>query len=355
MQGNHISRLLEIWYPRKDQCKWVLGSVYKVQGSSYRKPGAMMLFSSDGQQYGLLSGGCLESDIQNHAKKVMVSGKSLTLCYDSNDEDDIVFQLGIGCGGTVHILLQPIAANNNYLSLVEASIQLSKGRAGWLWQAIPNADGKVEVRWQLKDIGRAEVVDNSAATTLDRIAEAPVLPFHNNHSACLTQEDDQAWLVTPFRTRTHLLVVGGGIDARHVVAMAKNLDWKVTLWDSRPANARREHFLSADMLLHGQLEKSLDKEFITTFDAAIVMTHNLNMDAEAVGLLQNSAIEYLALLGPKKRKSEVLALADLTEDTLRIPVDGPAGLDLGAELPEGIALSILAQCYAVLHRGRNCI
>ena len=117
--GNRFSQLLKEWYEKRDSCQWVLGTVYKTQGPCYRKAGAMMLFSSDGPQFGLLSGGCLESDIQLHAKRVMQSGQAMTLCYDSTDEDDMSFQLGIGCGGVVYVLLQPILKHNNYLGLIE--------------------------------------------------------------------------------------------------------------------------------------------------------------------------------------------------------------------------------------------
>ena len=78
------------------------------------------------------------------------------------------------------------------------------------------------------------------------------------------------------------------------------------------------------------------------------MTHNLGFDAEAVVALQSSPARYLALIGPARRRREVLQIAGLAEEQLAIPVHGPAGLDLGAELPEGVALSILAECHGAL-------
>ena len=84
---------------------WVLGTVFKTEGSSYRKPGAMTLISAEGAQLGLLSGGCLEADIRLNARKVMSSGLPLTIRYDGDDEDDLSYRLGIGCGGVVYVLL----------------------------------------------------------------------------------------------------------------------------------------------------------------------------------------------------------------------------------------------------------
>ena len=111
-----LKSILNSWAPLKDQQEWVLATLYKIEGSSYRKLGAMMLISSLGQRLGMLSGGCLEADIQRHAKQVMSTLTSKTISYDATDEDDLTFQLGIGCGGIVHILLQPIHKSNELLT-----------------------------------------------------------------------------------------------------------------------------------------------------------------------------------------------------------------------------------------------
>ena len=83
---------------------WVLGTVYKTEGSAYRKAGAHMLINEYGDYYGLLSGGCLESDIVLNARKVMQTKQSKTVVYDSFDEDSIAHKIGVGCGGKVYIL-----------------------------------------------------------------------------------------------------------------------------------------------------------------------------------------------------------------------------------------------------------
>ena len=144
--------------------------------------------------------------------------------------------------------------------------------------------------------------------------------------------------------------VGSVSLAVTAVALAVTLGWQVSLWDSRPANARREYFLAATNILREPIESLHDSPTLATCDAAIVMSHNLQMDAAAINLLQKSNVKYLALLGPTTRKQQVLQLAQLTEQTLAIPIAGPAGLDLGGELPEAIALSILAECHARLQR-----
>jgi len=321
--NNHLNELLKHWHPLRDEHLWVLATVYKTVGPCYRRAGAMMLFNDLGQQFGLLSGGCLEADIQRHAARVMHNKCSLTVSYDGSDEDDITFQLGIGCGGTVHIVLQPILAELNYLNLIEVQEHLNQGGTG-LYSQLIATDGKVETRWE--------------------ISQSSV----QKPSPELIEKDNQTWLLTNLSPPPHLLVVGAGVDAQPVVQMAKTLGWIVTLWDSRPANGRREHFIAADQILRQPLDLLIQHKSAAQWNAAIVMSHNLQMDADTIRALQGSAIEYLALLGPVSRKQQVLALAQLEEQELCIPLAGPAGLNLGAELPEGIALSILAECHAVL-------
>ena len=322
---NHLKQLLDIWYPQRDSQLWVLATVYKTQGPSYRKPGAMMLFNDLGQQYGLLSGGCLEADIQVQAAKVMRSQQSLTVCYDGSDEDDISFQLGIGCGGTVYILLQPIQSAQNYLNLGEIRDHLADHGQGQYWQLV-DENSVAQSRWH-----------TSGCIEQPRLVE----------------QDNQCWLVTNIKPQPHILVLGGGVDARPLVSLAKGLGWTVTIWDSRPANGRREYFMTADTILDCPIEDLIYRPDFQQWDAAVVMCHNLDMDALAIKALQASSVAYLALLGPLARQQQVLQLAQLDAANCRIPIAGPAGLDLGAELPEGIALSILAECHGVLQRANG--
>jgi xanthine dehydrogenase accessory factor len=331
--ANQISQLLTHWHAACDDTDWVLGTVYKTEGPCYRKAGAMMLMNGLGQQFGLLSGGCLESDILNHARRVMQSGKGLTLCYDGSDEDDLSFQLGIGCGGTVHILLQPLDAGHDFLQLEAVHSALKARSSGLYQQRIPDASGRTESRFVgAKDAASARKMEHG--------------------SARLEQTNGAEWLITPIMPEPHLLIVGGGLDARPLATIAHELGWEVTVCDPRPANARREFFLTSDTLLRCQGNALRDYAQRSRVNAAILMSHNLDIDGDALSALHNLPLDYWALLGPDKRRSRVLQAAKLDEAQLSLPLAGPAGLDIGAELPEGIALSILAECHARI-KGRS--
>lgn len=321
-----LSHLLRAWRAAGDDTAWVLGTVYETEGSAYRRAGAMMLFDGAGRQLGLLSGGCLEADIQIHAKKAMQTGRAATIRYDGRDEDDLSFHLGIGCGGVVQILLQPVTPGLGRV-LTAVSESLDERGSGVLSLRLPSDAGAIEARYRPTD---------------------PDTFAPDDPEARLVREDGIEWLAVPILPDPHLLVVGGGADARPLVRMARELGWRVSLADPRPANARREHFPQADDILRDLGDALTDHARRGTAEAAVVMTHNLRLDAQALRSLQGLPLKYLALLGPRHRCVRVLEEAGLTERDFPVPVAGPAGLDIGADLPESIALAILAECHAAL-------
>lgn len=339
--NNDFPQLLKLWSASQsagDGESWVLGTVYKTEGPCYRKAGATMLFNSLGQQFGLLSGGCLESDIQRYAKQVMASGEPTTICYDGSDEDDISFQFGIGCGGTVHILLQPLTAQNNYLQLHKLAESLAARQSSIYLQRIDTQSAECQLLLE-SDQNNSQYMQIAAELGSKK---SRLLTLKAPAGSC-------DYLATRISPPIHLLVVGGGVDARPLVSLARILGWEVSVCDPRPANARREHFMDAANILDCAIAKLADHSLFDSFNAAVIMSHNLPMDAEALRILQGSCVDYLALLGPESRKAVVIELASLSAATFRIPVAGPAGLNLGGELPESLALSILSQCHAVLH------
>ncbi len=323
VSSNRLGAILAAWSASLDRTHWVLATVYKTEGSAYRKAGAWGLFNGDGQRFGLLSGGCLEADIQRQARRVMQSGHALTICYDASDEDDLSFQLGVGCGGVVHILLQPVLGENG-LGLADVTAALQARKSGWYHQCVPDVGGDVDAYFE------------------------PCCDLPASARAELQLRDGKTWLVSPVRPEPHLLVVGGGPDAQPLVSMAKLLGWCVSLCDPRPANGRPEHFPSVDYVLRQLDQPLLQYLQERPVDAAVLMTHSVAMDAQALGGLQKVDLRYLALLGPPHRRREVLELAGLSDTDLRCPLHGPAGLDIGADLPESIALAILAEAHACL-------
>lgn len=318
-----LSAMLSTWAPKRDKEEWVLGTVFKTEGSSYRKPGAMSLISSGGDQLGLLSGGCLEADIRLNARKVMASGVPVCIRYDGDDEDDLSYRLGIGCGGVVYVLLELINADNNYQGLLEVQAALTARQSGQLRQHIP--------RTGMQSLPSTFSVDS----TLTR----------KRAKSVLGKTGEETWLSSHITPAPHLLVAGGGIDAQPVVILANQLGWETTVWDPRPANARDEFFHIADHRLRCSVEELSDQVQALSINAAMVMTHSVPMDAQSLQALANKGLDYVGLLGPSHRRDEVFQEAGLIDGNFEPTVDGPAGFDIGGELPESIALSVIAKCH----------
>jgi xanthine dehydrogenase accessory factor len=316
----HFQDTLTTWLPLKDQHKWVLGAVIRTSGSVYRKTGALMLLSDAGHQLGLLSGGCLEGDLLLQARKVCALGSSRRVIYDASDEGGVAWRLGIGCGGLAEILLQPCNADNGYLQLPQVAEFLAQGYACTYALGVHSPWAK-----------------SSAAPKA----------FCRRTAGELLGEGEQEHLATLINPLPHLLVYGSGMDMVPLCEMALVLGWQVTLVDHRLNPQKRARFPSS---ISAVVETAdvVPQTLLQNADAAIVAYHNMQLDAAAVAALQFSQCQYLGLLGPERRKREVLALAGLRDADLHLDVAGPAGLALGGDLPENVALSMLAEIHAVL-------
>jgi xanthine dehydrogenase accessory factor len=309
---------LNSWAPQKDHVNWVLGVVTRTKGSVYRKAGALMLLSEAGDQLGILSGGCLESDLMLQARKVISLGKSISVTYDSEDEGSLAWRLGIGCGGAAEITLLPCNSANDYLGLRKSYEQLKQGYSIKMALNIGSHEGHVSVIKRRFKPEPAEINGQKLSLTIN--------------------------------PPPHLAVFGGGIDMQSLCLLASNMGWQVSVIDHRPANARAEHF--RDPIERIALKPAQIKDDSRArFDAAIIASHSLATDAEALSEMLKSTeqLRYLGLLGPSKRRSEVFELAGIQEASIPIAVAGPMGLALGGDLPEDVALAVLAECHAVLY------
>lgn len=317
--SNRLTALLANWFPEKDSCQWVLASIIETQRSSYRKTGAMMLINSLGQSYGLLSGGCLEADLKRQAQKCWHKNTNITVCYDMQDDSDIAWQLGIGCGGLVRVLLQPINNDNNYLHLLTLKSQLDNRNACFYY-----------------------------------------IDTFNNQSACASKNQVLLKAVSSLeplvaiKPAPALVIFGGGIDAQPLVKIAHTLGWFICLVDSRTAYARSAYFKEADQVINQDYDDLKQSLLLPKADAVVIMHHNVSLDARALQLVKSqprlASASYLGLLGPQHRTEQVLETAHLHSADLPSKLANPIGFDLGGELPESIALAILSQAHAAIEQ-----
>jgi xanthine dehydrogenase accessory factor len=131
--------------------------------------------------------------------------------------------------------------------------------------------------------------------------------------------------------------------------MASVLGWQITLVDHRAGYAKSADFPAANTIIRESADAFSLQDVVRKIDAAIVMTHNIAMDALAISRLQNSTARYVGLLGPEHRKYKVLNHVGISHQVeIHGAIHGPMGMAIGGDLPESIALATLAQCHQVL-------
>ncbi|MCG7531048.1 XdhC family protein [Psychrobium sp. MM17-31] len=317
--SNRFQDILSQWHPAKDETDWALATIVQTKGSSYRKAGAHMMINSLGQSFGMLSGGCLEADLKRQARKCWDSNQPHIVCYDMSDESDISWQLGIGCGGMVRVLIQPVTKDNNYHNLAE------------VYQALTNHQ---PVSYSL-DINNPSSIN---ALSLEPTTTVRSSSF-NHHSQQFT---------SIISSKPQLVIFGAGIDTLPLISLAKTMAWNITLIDERSNYARPSEFKSINMMINQSYQSLTNHAAIKNADAIVIMHHNIELDAKAINLAQHSNANYLGLLGPTHRTERVFEHTNHKADQLRCPLTNPIGLDLGGDLPETIALSIVSQIQAHL-------
>ena len=317
----------------------VLATVVATAGSTYRKPGARMLFMADGSFLGLLSGGCLESDLQEHARAVLGSGIAKAIEYDMRGPDDALFGIGAGCEGAMRVLLEPAGYGTP-----AAAALLASGNS--IAAGEPTAVVLIHESAQLR-LG-THAAASSLPAALSEAATQALKSKTSRNVSFGTRDSGTRAFVQYLAPPPRLLICGAGPDAVPVVAAARSLGWRVTVIDHRPHFATAQRFPGATVICAAANELRAHVD-LPRCHAAVVMSHHLASD-EAY-LRELAAAEdprYVGLLGPESRRLRLSKQLGATADAMRARIRGPVGIDIGAATPEGIALSIVAQIHAWL-------
>ena len=335
---------------RSESQPLVLATVIDTAGSTYSKTGRRMLLTRDGAYEGLVSGGCLEGDLAEHARAVLNTGEARTVTYDMRDEADELWGLGAGCKGLIRLLLQRLDAEHQYEPFASIATRLTHGPRADSVTVISSDDptllpGACLIHDQTKD-GCWGVPETHWSTLREICAR------HMAGESSISRHDTGAGeftlLFVPLEPLPRMLILGAGRDAEPVVALASQLGWRVVVADHRAGPLEQGAFDEARtvcLIEPADLAASID---LAQFSAVIVMSHHLDTDRLYLEQLAGSSIDYLGLLGPTHRRERLLADLGETGKTLAPRLHGPAGLDIGADSPESIALALLAEMHAVL-------
>ncbi|MDE0024777.1 MAG: XdhC family protein [Spirochaetaceae bacterium] len=366
-----------------------LATLVHVEGSSYRGVGARALALPGGDTVGMISGGCLEGDLLERATEVLANGRSRTVRYDSTSPEDALLGLGLGCNGVVDVLLERVepgdkVAESRYLPRISAA--RAHGHRTALATVYESAQ-EAEVGARLAIVAAQEAATPTSASGGSAKPEighsgtdcssAPAAPAVASRASAYGRwrpelraavSDDLGRLLEAGSSRSAcyqvdgapvrvlleviepplpLTVCGAGPDAEPLVALAGALGWAPIVFDHRAAFARPERFPAAV-----QVRTAAREEFTATVPArhgevVVLMTHSYPTDLQYLEQLAARDVRYIGVLGPRRRLQRLVEeLGD------RAPAGellyGPAGLDIGADSPPEIALSILAEIRTAL-------
>lgn len=281
-----------------------VATLVRLEGSGYRRPGAKLLIGHDGALAGNVSGGCLEEDLRERGRRAIADGRPGLVHYDTGADENVVWGLGLGCNGKLDLWLQPFRPGDQAAALAALADRLQ-------------ARQPFHLRLSLRD-GALEFTDQAAGSP-DHFVET------------LTPPPD-------------LVVVGAGEDARPLVDLAAGVGFRVTVVDHRKAFLTADRFPAAHRLVAARPENGAGDLPLHADSLVVLMTHAVQLDTAWAQAVAATPARYLGLLGPRARREEILAR--LPEEA-RTRAYGPAGLDVGAEGAEQIALSILAEALAV--------
>jgi len=325
----------------------VLATVVRLAGSAYRKPGARLLVLPDGTMAGGVSGGCLEADVVAHAERARGSGRAELLSYDLTT-DDAPWGLGMRCGGRLDLLVEPLpngfpdhldflldAARRRAPAVLATLFQVADGEAG---AGVREAPGRSRegprpaagMRLMLDAEGGAAGPLFGTSIGAAVLADARIAMSSGDTSVhSYPSPEGRADVLVEFVPPPLLvLVCGAEREAAHLRALAAGLGWEVRA------------------IGKGEAPPPLDERA-----AAVLMTHNQARDLELLPALLRSRAPYVGLLGSCSRAALLLAelreRGDLPDEAALSRLHTPAGLDIGAEGPAEVALSIVAEIRAV--------
>ena len=318
----------------------VLATVADVEGSAYRRPGAKMIITEEGEGVGHVTAGCLEDEVIELAGEVLTAGEPRVETYDLTEDDDDVWGLGIGCNGVIDILLEP----------------LDEG----LYPALDAVASR-------ESIGRVTVLDGDDVG--DRLYYRPGEGFRGQAGDLVVESGprvenlladgksgtvdtgDHRLFVDSFVPPPRAVVLGTGKDVMPVVELAKQAEFHVTVVGFRGARATDERFPKADEVVSTSPARLADAVDVDDDTYVVAMTHNFVDDRLALETLVDTPAPYVGLLGPRKRFEEMReAFADEGKRLSTAELDRvytPAGLDLGSDTPYQIAHSIVGEMLAV--------
>lgn len=347
-----INDIIQAYHKAKTEGKkTALATVVKVEGSSYRQPGARMLVTEDGELTGAISGGCLEGDALKKALLAIHQQQNKLITYDTSNDEDSDFGVQLGCNGIVHILFEFIDAHEN--NVIDLLIRTAEERRDSVLTCLFSLErGQKQIGTVLFYSKHTFWPENHHFESLCGDIEN-VLENRSSVVKTFTYDDvSYEALIEYLPPAVSLVIAGAGNDVKPLVEIASVMGWEITVAEGRVTHATEKRFPLANSVMVIGADDFIDQIMVDEYTFVVLMTHNYRYDLTVLKNLLNCRNRYIGILGPKSKLDRMIS--DLAEENVKVSQDqmdriyGPVGLDIGAETSEEIALSVAAEIKAVL-------
>ena len=325
--------------------------VVALEGSGPRDPGATMVVSSDGEVAGSVSGGCVEGAVLTEALTVLDSdGAPRVVSFGYSDDD--AFAVGLSCGGTIHLLIEPLPSSDVFTQL-RAALRSSTPVALATVIAGPDLGSHLLVTREAPAIGSLGHPDLDRVVARDALGELEAGRSGTRHygPAGEARQDDVSVFIESFAPPPKMVIFGAVDFTAALLRVAKFLGYHVTVCDARAVFATRQRFPLADEVVVDWPDRHLAAVGPTLGprDAVCVLTHDAKFDVPALQAALATRAGYVGAMGSRRTheaRVERLKEAGVSDDEMA-RVMSPIGLDLGSRTPEETAISICAEIIAM--------
>ncbi|MEP6483451.1 MAG: XdhC family protein [Rudaea sp.] len=298
----------------------VLGIVFATSGSTYQKAGALVLLDDSGLLHGVISGGCLEPELEQRARDVLRISRADTVDFDMRTDEDVTFGSGTGCHGRVRLLLIPQSGESPLTHAL--SMAANGGHA---------IDLALDVEGDEAGSGQASV-DGTTST------------WGRDGNAAASRASSSSYLQLRIEPPPCVLLLGAGAESVPFRQFARQLGWKSVVVEHRGRWLGFANRAAHDRTIDLAPEAAAAVWRRLRIDAAVLMSHNFSIDLTNLALCADTDVGYVGLLGPVARRDKLLTeLGDATAQRLHDRLHAPVGLPLGGSGPDVLALSIASE------------
>ncbi len=322
----------------------------------HRDPRARrILVSSDGRLAGSVSGGCVEGAAYEEVERARADGRQRVIRYGISDEQ--AWDVGLACGGTIDVLMQPSLPAEVELAARELGraviTPLPADSPGPAFGPVPPGAGSAPEPELTLEAGRDSLVGTTGDETADRALTTAALDALLRGVSRTVEIAGRQYFVEAFARRPRLVIVGAVQVAISLVMLARTMGYETVVIDGRPAFASAERFPDVDRLIVGWPDEVADEIGLGPDDSVAVLSHDVKFDEPAIVTALSRGCRYVGAVGSRKTQAdrrERLRAAGVS-DTQLARLHGPIGLDLGGREPAETALAIMAEVVAERYGG----